>query len=105
MAKRVATGFLCIHRSVVEAMAEKADKIKVAGQSPIPKLFYTRIDEENRFVGEDFCWCDDYLEQYGEQIWVWPDFDFVHGGYKCNYQKWLSKEIKDSERKLGKKVA
>lgn len=107
MCDRVPTGFLCIHRSIIEPMAERAEKIKVAGQGPVPRLFYTKLDNNNRFVGEDFCWCDDYMEQFDEPIWCWPDFDFVHGGFKCNYQQWLAKQVEQrkGERKLGKKVA
>lgn len=102
---RVPTGFLCIHRSVVEEMAEKAPKIKVAGQADIPRLFYTKLDDNNRFVGEDFCFCDDFKEQYPDKhIWVWPDFDFKHGGFKCNWQKFLAKNIETKDRKLGKKA-
>lgn len=108
---RVATGFLCIERSVVEQMAEKALKMQIHGQPLTPQLFYTKIDEENRFVGEDFCWCDDYMEQFNRPIEVWTDFDFVHGGYQCNYNKWLAKEVEaykksqEKPRRLGNRSA
>jgi len=95
---RVATGFLCIHRTVVEKMAKKAVKINIKGQAPIPRLFYTYLDDENRFVGEDFAWCDDYRKQFDCEIPVWMDFDFRHAGYECNYMKHLSKKVEDFDK-------
>lgn len=91
MTTRVATGFLCIRRNIIEAMVKKADFMEIKGFGKVPKLFYTYIDKKNRFVGEDFAWCDDYQKQYDQPISVWCDFDFVHGGYECNYQKWIAK--------------
>jgi len=89
MCDRVPTGFLCIRRNIVESMAAKAEKIQLTDFPDVPKLFYTYIDDETRFVGEDFAWCDDYKKQYGKPISVWADFDFIHAGYECNYQRWI----------------
>ena len=95
---RVPTGFLCISRKVIEEMAADAPKLNIHGQNgPVPWLFYTKIDEENRFVGEDFSFCDDYRKRYGKPIPVWMDFDFVHGGYKGNYHTYLGNEVKKLE--------
>jgi hypothetical protein len=122
---RVPTGFLCIERGVLEEMTRRA----IAGEFPYDKenksseyqgvvdlpdkgrtpwLFYTKIDDQGRFTGEDFCWCDDYMALYNagvfpEPIWVWPDFDFVHGGYDCNYQHYLAREVGKykPKRRLG----
>jgi len=118
---RVPTGFLCIERGVLEEMTRRA----IAGEFPYdnegkpgvvelpdkgrtPWLFYTKIDDQGRFTGEDFCWCDDYMALYeagvfDEPIWVWPDFDFVHGGYHCNYQHYLAQEVGKykPKRRLG----
>lgn len=91
MCNRVPTGFLCIRRNIVEEMFEDTQKMILKGHGEVPKFFYTYIDENSRFVGEDFAWCDDYTKKYGNQISVWTDFDFVHGGYKGNYQKWIEK--------------
>jgi hypothetical protein len=88
---RVPTGFLCIRRDVVEQMAEKADKIEVTHNGILPRLFYTFIDDEQHFIGEDFAFCDDYCRMFDASIPVWPDFDFVHAGYECNYHKFLTK--------------
>lgn len=100
---RVPTGFLCIERSVVEEMAKDAPKWKQHGVPDAPRLFYTQeveTEDENRylFMGEDFSWCDDYCERYNTHIYVWPDFDFVHGGYECNWHKFLNKKIEEFER-------
>jgi hypothetical protein len=89
MCDRVPTGFLCIRRNIVEEMAKRAARINLKEVGRVPRLFYTRVDDEERFIGEDYCWCDDYKEQYGQPISVWPDFDFTHGGYECNYQHWI----------------
>lgn len=91
---RVPTGFLCISRQVLEEMAADAEKLNIAGQNgPVPWLFYTRIDDEKRFVGEDFAFCDAYIKKYGKPIPVWSNFDFVHGGYKGNLFAHLTEEV------------
>jgi len=107
MCSRVPTGFLCLHRSIVQKMSDKAPKVKIHGQPDVPRLFYTKLDKDNRFVGEDFCFCDDYVEQSGKQIYVWPDFNFVHGGLECNYQQWLAGQVEEraSLRRLGRSAA
>lgn len=89
---RVPTGFLCIERRVIEEMAKDARKLKVTGQPDPPMLFYTQVLEDGRYMGEDFAWCDDYVERYDEPIWVWPDFEFTHGGYECNWHEYLNKK-------------
>jgi len=96
---RVPTGFLCIERKVIEEMAADADIFALGGVAgDAPELFYTeKVKNENgkcSFMGEDFAWCRDYVKRYDKPIWVWPDFDFTHGGYDCNWQHYLSAEIK-----------
>lgn len=91
---RVPTGFLCIRRDVVEKMAARAPRWRVDGQTDAPRLFYTKtIPSEDAgtdlFVGEDFVFCDDYAEQFGEPIWVLPNINFVHGGYACNWHQFM----------------
>lgn len=112
---RVATGFLCIRRDVLEIMTQRCKDegrmVRIQEHGEVPWLFYTKIDEERRFEGEDFCWCDDYMKLVDEGVFdhpimVWPDFDFVHGGYPCNFFKWLEKNIterKDKRRKGKRK--
>lgn len=107
---RVPTGFLVIERSVLEKMTELAIEEgrvwDLPDQGPTPALFYTKI-EDGKFVGEDICWCDDYTRYhkagvFEHPIWVWPDFDFVHGGYECNFLDFLNKHA-DKEYKPGAK--
>lgn len=98
MAKRVPTGFLCIRRDVLEEMSKDAPKIKIEGQEGYaPRLFYTRIDEQDRFVGEDFAFCDDYMKKYGTPIPVWPDIDFTHGKFEGNYHKYLERMVMEQD--------
>ena len=103
MADRVPTGFLCISRKVVEEMAADAQKIMIQGQDgPVPRLFYTKneqLDDGNvNFVGEDYCFSDDYVKKYNQKIPVWADIDFVHGKYKGNLWNFLEKKIKEEEQ-------
>ena len=96
MCDRVPTGFLCISRQVIEEMVEDAVKMNIAGQDgPVPMLFYTKLNEENKFMGEDFVFCDDYVAKYKKPIHVWPDIDFVHGGYEGNLAKYLADRIEE----------
>jgi hypothetical protein len=96
MADRVPTGFLCIRRDIVEEMAADAQKIKVQGEdgmTDVPRLFYTDILEDGRFIGEDFAFCEDYIKKYQRPIHVWPNIDFVHGGYHGNLSDFLERKI------------
>jgi len=98
MHDRVPTGFLCISRKVLEEMSKEAVQMNIFGQEgTVPRLFYTRLDEEIKFVGEDFCFCDDYVKKYKKPIPVWPNIDFTHGGYDGNYYEYLGKKI-DEEK-------
>lgn len=92
MCRRVATGFLCIRRDVVEEMAREARQVKIPDQKGfVPWVFHTKFDDETRFVGEDYAFCDDYVARYGKYIPIWPNFDFIHGGYKGNLSEFLER--------------
>jgi hypothetical protein len=102
MAERVPTGFLCIERSVVEEMAKDARKLHVQMKGEweeVPELFYTDItdDDPPRFMGEDFAFCDDYRKKYGKPIPVWPNIDFIHGGYECNLSEYLEEQLEKED--------
>lgn len=100
LCERVPTGFLCIRRDIVEEMAAEAKQVPIHGQEGlVPWLFYTKFDSEGRFVGEDFSFCDDYVKKYGKMIHVWPDIDFVHGGFKGNYHNYLNRLVEEEEAK------
>ena len=106
MCDRVPTGFLCISREVIEEMvADPSTKYLEQPNLPLtPILFDTYLVPRNEsgtvntFMGEDFSWCEKYRAKYGKPIPVWPDWDFTHGGYKCNFYQYLSKEIEKEQR-------
>lgn len=104
MCDRVPTGFLCIERKVIEEMAADSIAIKQPDMDDIPRLFYTKLTETGHFMGEDFCFCDDYVAKYKEPIYVWPDFDFVHDGYECNWHKYINAQIEkyDADEAAGR---
>lgn len=92
---RAPTGFMCIERRVIEEMSKDARKLILTNQPPTPELFYTKVLEDGRFMGEDFAFCDDYVKKYNEPVWVWPDYDFTHGGYKCNWHHFLNRKAQE----------
>jgi hypothetical protein len=107
MCDRVATGFLCIERSVIEKMTARApmiiDKSATKPHPPTAQLFYTYRQENGQFVGEDFAWCKDYCEQFNDYIWVYPNFTFTHKkDYTGNWHDFL---IKDAERLMAEDAA
>jgi hypothetical protein len=103
LADRVPTGFLCISRQVVQEMSDLAIKENRFIRMPetpdedIPQIFYTKINDEHRYVGEDYCFSDDYVRHYGEGIPVWPNADFTHGGNFGNIGDWLAKKAAEEE--------
>jgi hypothetical protein len=98
MCKRVATGFLCIRRDVLTEMAAEAPQISIPDQKgPVPWVFHTKFDDEGRFVGEDYAFCDDYIQKYGKMIPVWPNLDFVHGGHKGNLSEYIERKVQESK--------
>lgn len=94
MVKRAPTGFLCIRRDVLEEMAKDAPQVTIPDQKgPVPWLFHTKFDEQNRFVGEDYGFSDDYCAKYKTAIPIWPAFEFTHGGFKGTLSEWLPKQV------------
>ena len=90
---RVATGFMCLERRVLEEMAARVPLCEV-GKQEIPLVF--RTSKEGKFIGEDYCFCDDYTALYEEgvfeqPIWVYPDITFNHDGYVGNLHESLCK--------------
>ena len=84
---RLAGGFMCIAREVLQEMSDRAEKVDVIHHGELPYVF--RIVDKGKFIGEDLCWCDDYTRLYqegvfDEPIWVWPNITFDHGGYVGN---------------------
>ncbi len=100
LCSRVPTGFLCIERSVVQAMYDAAPEYRNANEEPVRRLFYTYINDKNTLVGEDFAFCEDYCKQFKALIPVFPDLDFTHGErWKGNFHQYLNKltEIEKAE--------
>lgn len=101
---RVATGFLCIERSVIEKMTERAPKIIDKNphhpQPDTAQLFYTYRQEDGRFVGEDFAWCKDYVEQFNDYIYVYPGFTFTHDNHYTG--RWDDFLVRDAEKNMAK---
>ena len=89
---RTATGFMCLERRVLEEMSKRVHRCKIAGHGDVPMVF--RTSTQGTFVGEDYCFCDDYLKLYEEgvfeqPIWVYPDITFNHDGYVGNLHESL----------------
>lgn len=99
MCDRVASGFLCIRRDVIEKMVDASKWIKSGNDKECPSLFYTKTEPSGdglRFIGEDFAFCDDYVRIFKEPIPVWPDATFTHGSrFVGNYHKWLNKRAEE----------
>lgn len=45
-----------------------------------------------RIIGEDYTFCDRYVEKYGRKIPVWSNFEFTHHGFKGNFWEYLNRE-------------
>ena len=114
LAKRVPTGFLCIRRDVIEEMVRDCEKgnfgLHMMKQTmdekhpELPWLFHTKFDEEGRMIGEDFAFCDAYVQKYNEFIPIWADFDFVHGGFKCNFFNYLNGIAEGALQKVNREM-
>lgn len=97
IADRVATGFLCIRRDVIERMVSEADTLLAGNDPEAPLLFYEKFEDagerKKRLIGEDFAFCDDYVRIFGEGIPVWPHFEFTHGQrFTGTLHKWLKQK-------------
>ena len=91
--ERTATGFMCIQRQVLAEMSKRVELCDVGEMKDVPMVF--RTHKEGTFIGEDYCFCDDYnqLHQQGlfdQPIWVYPDITFNHDGYVGNLHESLS---------------
>lgn len=85
--KRAATGFMCIERRVIEEMSSRVHSCEVGRLGSVPMIF--RTNNLGIFVGEDYCFCDDYTKLhedgvFDQPIWVYPDITFNHDGYVGN---------------------
>ena len=90
---RVPTGFLCIRRNVLEEMSKDVMQARTYDYGNIPWVFHTKFDKDNRFVGEDYGFCDLYREKYNRPIDVWMGFEFTHGGFTGCYEEFLAAKV------------
>lgn len=83
-ARAVPTGFMCIKRRVLEALAEQSGIFRETEADGIQKEFYnifrTGVMNEE-FNGEDYLFCMN-AQALGFDIWVDPDIEFTHRGNK-----------------------
>ena len=100
---RVATGFMCLERHVLEEMSSRVHSCNVGKSGLTPMIFRTDTHGD-RFIGEDYCFCDDYNKLYEEgvfdqPIWLYPDITFNHAGFVGNLYESLEAGEKDVEIK------
>lgn len=103
MCDRVPTGFLCVERRILEEMSKDMIQMNIPDQKDkIPRLFYTHLDEDSHYVGEDYSFCDEYIKKYNKFIPVWPDIDFVHGKtYPGNLAKFLKGKVDEQRQEFN----
>lgn len=76
------TGFMCIKREVIERMIEaypETEYIPEGEDVPSYALFDTTIDEDKRYLSEDYTFCRRW-QQMGEKIWLDPTVILDHFG-------------------------
>ena len=89
----VPTGFLRIRRNVIERMINAYPDQKYtdykdgASTETLHDLFPQGV-RNGRWVGEDYAFCQLWKAIYGE-IWIIPDIDFTHAGFRGNYHQFL----------------
>lgn len=96
--ERCPGGFMCIERSVLEKMADEVLPVDCGKHGKIPMIYRRDLVPKNGVlypVGEDIFFCDLYTRMYkegkfSEPIWAYPDINFVHAGYECNFHNYLS---------------
>ena len=86
----VPTGFLCIHRSVFEALQPHVP-VFTDDRGVTMHAFFQTMVKDGLFWGEDFLFCQRWHE-IGGRVWVHPDIDLTHvGAYRWtgNYHQWF----------------
>ena len=86
---------MCLERHVLEEMSARAPICNLKSDGDTPMVFRTITEE--KFIGEDYCFCDDYTKLYEEgvfdqPIWIYPDITFDHDGYIGNLHATLTKD-------------
>lgn len=103
---KVATGFMCIERGVLERMSKRTTSLYVGGYGEVPMVFDFSTDypdddadmpEVKRMIGEDYNFCNRYNNLYDngvfdQPIWVYPDITLDHDGIVGNLHETLSED-------------
>jgi glycosyltransferase involved in cell wall biosynthesis len=113
-ARVLAGGFLRIKRNVLERFRDHYKDMWYEEPSTDPEEPQHRYTQYfgagkigDQFYGEDH-WFAHYLREMGVQMFIYPNVDIVHWGYKDfsgNYDRWLRDQKFINEEQLGKKVA
>jgi hypothetical protein len=75
--------------------------INLRKEGDVPFIYDSTVHED-KFVGEDIRFCDEYTRLWKEgvfsqPIWVWPDLDLNHAGYRGNLHEYLIEKNKQSK--------
>lgn len=80
-ARSFGLGFTCVHRKVIEQLAERAPKFKSLGHDePMPHIFRCE-GRDGEFFGEDILFFDD-VRALGYSVWLDPTITLGHVGDK-----------------------
>ena len=93
-------GFLCIDRSVFETMEPESNKFSV-DDDLITQYFYNKVKGTD-FYGEDICFFDRWVNEFGGEVWLDPGIDLVHIGnkdYDAKFSGFFPEFIKQAEDK------
>ena len=107
----LAGGFVRIKRRVFEAFKNKYPDLwyhepTTDKENPEYKFtaFYGAESIDHKFYGEDHCFAK-RLRDMGIQMFIYPNVDIVHWGYKDfagNYDSWLKKNFNEDKSKVEK---
>jgi hypothetical protein len=109
------TGFMCIKRSVFEKMIEAYPDLKFIDDTGSMKgderdytyaFFNSFVDEDKRFVSEDYGFCR-YWQKLDGKIWVDPSIEITHLGrylYEGNMIEHLVSISKDNAKDTTEKL-
>lgn len=104
------TGFMCIKREVFEKLIEAYPELKFTDDTGSLKgeernwtyaFFNSYIDDDNRFLSEDYGFCR-YWQKIGGKIWVDPGIDIKHLG-RLNFEGSMIDQLVDMSKEMSPK--